>query len=135
MKQELKKYQDMTDYYKRMMEAMQNHPENHYASGGYVDYTGPAWVDGTPSRPEAFLDATDTELLRNMLDSYNYVKTLPLTMPNERNFGQQNSFGDINIVINQAEMKTGADIDNVARQVAKTFVRQLSMEGLRVNGL
>ena len=27
-----------------------------YATGGLVDYTGPAWVDGTSSKPEAFLN-------------------------------------------------------------------------------
>ena len=32
-----------------------------YASGGTVDYTGPAWVDGTKSHPEAFLSAYQTE--------------------------------------------------------------------------
>jgi hypothetical protein len=32
----------------------------HYASGGMVDFTGPAWVDGTKSEPEAFLDPEDT---------------------------------------------------------------------------
>lgn len=31
-----------------------------YAQGGMVDYTGPAWVDGTKSQPEAFLDPEDT---------------------------------------------------------------------------
>jgi hypothetical protein len=32
----------------------------HFASGGMVDFTGPAWVDGTKSEPEAFLDPEDT---------------------------------------------------------------------------
>ena len=27
-----------------------------YATGGLVDYTGPAWVDGTAGKPEAFLN-------------------------------------------------------------------------------
>lgn len=31
-----------------------------YATGGLVDYTGPAWVDGTPDKPELMLNATDT---------------------------------------------------------------------------
>lgn len=31
-----------------------------YAKGGLVDYTGPAWVDGTKSNPEAFLSSKDT---------------------------------------------------------------------------
>lgn len=41
----------------------------HYASGGLVDYTGPAWVDGTPQHPEAFIDADTTKLLRENLFS------------------------------------------------------------------
>lgn len=32
-----------------------------YLKGGLVNYTGPAWVDGTKSRPEAFLSADDTQ--------------------------------------------------------------------------
>jgi hypothetical protein len=28
-----------------------------YKEGGLVNYTGPAWVDGTPGNPEAFLNA------------------------------------------------------------------------------
>lgn len=42
-----------------------------YATGGYVKYTGPAWVDGTKSKPEAFLSAADTrnfEVLKEVLD-------------------------------------------------------------------
>lgn len=34
-----------------------------YARGGLVPYTGPAWVDGTPSAPEAFLNPTQTSLI------------------------------------------------------------------------
>ena len=44
-----------------------------YATGGLVDYTGPAWVDGTPNQPESFLNPQDTarigaaaELLANL---------------------------------------------------------------------
>lgn len=31
-----------------------------YAKGGLVDYTGPAWVDGSKTKPEAFLSSKDT---------------------------------------------------------------------------
>lgn len=34
-----------------------------YASGGLVNYTGPAWVDGTPGKPEAFLNANQTAMI------------------------------------------------------------------------
>ena len=39
-----------------------------YASGGLVDFTGPAWVDGTKSKPEAFLSAKDTSLIAGLRD-------------------------------------------------------------------
>ena len=32
-----------------------------YKTGGLADYTGPAWLDGTPSKPEIVLNAQDTQ--------------------------------------------------------------------------
>lgn len=40
-----------------------------FASGGLVDFTGPAWVDGTKSKPEAFLSASDTAMLKSKIFS------------------------------------------------------------------
>lgn len=37
-----------------------------YKDGGLIDYTGFAWVDGTKSKPEAVLNADDTENLVKM---------------------------------------------------------------------
>jgi hypothetical protein len=31
-----------------------------YKTGGLADFTGPAWLDGTKSRPELVLNAKDT---------------------------------------------------------------------------
>jgi hypothetical protein len=39
-----------------------------FKTGGLVNYTGPAWVDGTPTKPEAFLSAKDTELIASLRD-------------------------------------------------------------------
>ncbi len=33
----------------------------YYLQGGFADYTGPAWLDGTPEKPEAVLNALQTE--------------------------------------------------------------------------
>ena len=72
-----------------------------YAQGGYVDYTGPAWVDGTKSHPEAFLSAYQTEqigALAGVLDS-NTVNNVS---------GDSNvTFGSINF--NVASMSSAAD--------------------------
>lgn len=40
-----------------------------YETGGLVDYTGPAWVDGSKSKPEAFLSAEDTAMLKSKIFS------------------------------------------------------------------
>ena len=40
-----------------------------YKSGGYADYTGFAWLDGTPSHPEAVLNASDTERFIALIDT------------------------------------------------------------------
>ena len=109
--------------------------ENGFASGGLVDFTGPAWVDGTKEHPESFLDAVDTSLLREMLDSYNYVRTMPfMSRLDSLMFGNTSNVGDINITINQAELKSDADIDNVAKRVGEAFTKELQRNGLNLSG-
>ena len=39
-----------------------------YKQGGSVDFTGPAWLDGTKSRPEYILDADQTERFFSLVD-------------------------------------------------------------------
>ena len=109
-----------------------NIPEN--AEGGLVDYTGLAWVDGTKTKPESFLDATDTKLLRNMLDAFTYVKTAPyMTHINDNNFGNKNvSVGDINVNLYEAKLEKDADYDAVAQKVGKAFTKQLEKGGFNL---
>lgn len=40
-----------------------------YKTGGYVDFTGPAMVHGTKTKPEAFLNARQTELFEGLRDT------------------------------------------------------------------
>ena len=71
------------------------------ANGGIVDYTGPTWVDGSKTHPEAFLSAYQTEqigALAGALDS-NTVNNVS---------GDSNvTFGSINF--NVASMSSAAD--------------------------
>lgn len=107
----------------------------HYKLGGDVDYTGLAWVDGTKTRPEAFLGAEDRESMRTMLDAMNYVRTNPfMSHVDASNFAGDTNVGDINIVINQADLKSDADVDKLARQVGEAFSRELQRNGLNLSG-
>lgn len=58
-----------------------------YANGGLVDYTGPAWVDGTKANPEAFLSAEDTKLLKSKIFS-NSTYSLRSTLEAIENLGK-----------------------------------------------
>ena len=40
-----------------------------FSNGGLVDFTGPAWVDGSKAKPEAFLSAEDTAMLKSRIFS------------------------------------------------------------------
>lgn len=105
-----------------------------FSEGGYVDYTGLAMVHGTPFKQESFLDAEDTANVRAMLDGFKYIKTASMLAPGESMFGGNSTVGDINIVINEAELKSDADLDALATEIGRKFTKQLSKEGLNLAG-
>lgn len=87
-----------------------------FERGGMVDYTGPAWVDGTPSDPEAFLNAKQTAIFADLRDG--------LEGRFSRAFGGNTvnnpvSFGDINIELSNP---TNADPAEIARLVRKEIL-------------
>ena len=45
-----------------------------YATGGLADFTGPAWLDGTKSRPEYVLNAGQTEAFFSLVDVLESLK-------------------------------------------------------------
>ena len=107
-----------------------------FAEGGLVDYTGPAWVDGTKSRPESFLDATDTQLLRSMLDTFSYVKQSPyMTHITSDNFNKSGvSIGDVNVNLYEAKLENDADYELIAQKVGKAFTKELQKDGFNLAG-
>lgn len=80
--------------------------EKAYASGGLVDYTGPAWVDGTPSQPEAFLSAEDT---RRIGEAAQLLADLPV-------FGGS-SFNSTSITNGDSLIEVHINIENIASDV------------------
>lgn len=55
-----------------------------YSTGGLVDYTGIAQVDGTPGKPELVLNATDTQ---NFLELNDLLKALSMRELTVQNYG------------------------------------------------
>ena len=99
-----------------------------YENGGYVDYTGFAKVDGTPSKPEAFLNAQQTQLFEQLRDSLAGKKLKTTTNDN-------NSEGD-NIIINNLEIsvKEIADADSIDK-VVKTVKQSIYKDATATSGI
>lgn len=76
-----------------------------FADGGLVNFTGPAWVDGTKSKPEAFLSAEDTAMLKSKIfsNSDGSLKTLVAALEDITNkTSSYQDEGGGNIVIENA---------------------------------
>ena len=91
---------------------------NHYKQGGLADYTGPAWLDGTPSKPELVLNSTDTKNLIALKDVLSKVMKGSLTTTTENQ-------GDIlyEININVDKIEKDYDVDQVVDKVKKEIVK------------
>ena len=87
-----------------------------YASGGLVDYTGPAWVDGTPGKPEAFLNANQTAMIASF--TANLAKMISGKFPSSNVEAGSNC--EINIDI--GSIGADYDIDQAINKVKQEIV-------------
>lgn len=83
-----------------------------YKTGGLADSTGPAWLDGTPSKPELVLNAQDTKnfiQLRDILGSFMRDTTSTSFANSGTNY--------FDIDINVDEIGSDYDVDRLAERV------------------
>ena len=81
-----------------------------YATGGLVDYTGPAWVDGTKSKPEAFLSSSDTQNIANLRDVLSKVYNSPKTSDNiSQNQNNGDTYYEFHITVEELGDKYTAE--------------------------
>ena len=88
-----------------------------FETGGLADYTGPAWLDGTPSKPELVLNAVDTKNFLALKDV--------LSRAVHSSNSISNSYGDATyeININVDHLNNDYDVDRVAERVKKIIVK------------
>lgn len=108
-----------------------------YKHGGLVDFTGPAWVDGTKSKPEAFLDAYDTQVIQGL------VKALTLNlgrtyMESTQSENSRDASEALTVIIEKVEVKTEClngeqDFTNAGSALAREFAKVIQERGLNVN--
>lgn len=93
-----------------------------YLNGGLVDYTGPAWVDGTPSKPEAFLNSDDTKRIG---EAAKLLSNLPiLNSTSSASTPLSTNIGDtsIEIHINVDSISSDYDVDRLAERIKSDIV-------------
>ena len=83
-----------------------------YATGGLADFTGPAWLDGTPSRPEYVLNAEQTERFFSLIDVLEGY---------DANKEEQKSTGDnyFDININVEKLEDDYDVEQMANKIRR----------------
>ena len=92
-----------------------------YASGGLASKTGPAWLDGTPSKPELILNAQDTKNFIALKD------ILAHAMGSTNNIN--NSYGGnatYEININVDHINNDYDVDKITKRVKENIIKDSS---------
>ena len=81
-----------------------------YKSGGLADFTGPAWLDGTKSRPEYVLNAEQTQRFFSLIDVLEGF---------DKNNNSNTHSGDnyIDVDINVEKIDSDYDVDQLAKRV------------------
>lgn len=68
-----------------------------YKTGGLADFTGPAWLDGTKSKPEYVLNAKQTQAFLALVDVLESLKLAPQKSSSTENHGDNIYDIDINV--------------------------------------
>ena len=94
-----------------------------YADGGMNTKTGPAWLDGTPQRPEAVLDPIETELFKRMV----------ATLEADGSTTNNESITIGNVTISTPQLNTNADFMAAGRTLAAELQKAMGERGININ--
>ena len=94
-----------------------------YLSGGLADSTGPAWLDGTTSKPELVLNAQDTknfialkDILSGVMHDISHISSSEVT----------NAPTEININVNVDKVTSDYDVDKLAKRLKNDIVKDMN---------
>lgn len=98
-----------------------------YATGGLNTATGPAWLDGTKSKPELVLNAKDTQNFLTLKDILSEVMT------NSSSTDSTAKKGDtyINVSV-QAELANDYDVEKLTKKIKDEIYKDGSYRGVNI---
>lgn len=104
-----------------------------YKKGGLANFTGPAWLDGTKTKPEAVLNTRDTQnflQLRDVLsDVFNKSRTI------ERSNSENNGDNYYDIDIQVDKLSNDYDVDQLVKKIKKEITRDANYRNVRTINL
>lgn len=110
-----------------------------YAKGGLANFTGPAWLDGTPSAPERILSPYQTKLFEDMISSLHQIKVSAPSIPSGifdggTNNSQAITFGDIILNVDQLadDSDYGDVVDRLMEEIMERMTRGMPVGGIRI---
>lgn len=124
-----------------------------FATGGVANYTGLAWLDGTPSEPERVLNAQQTESFERLVNVMDSLRASGVSLENLRSSmldtrihlpnlspsidpstigGNIANIGDVNVTIEEAELNDDRDYDEIAQIVGEKFAKEISKQGINI---
>ena len=83
-----------------------------FKTGGLADFTGPAWLDGTPSRPEYILNSAQTERFFSLVDILEGYDS-------DKNKNQSSGDNYFDIEINVEKLENDYDVEKVAEKIRR----------------
>lgn len=104
-----------------------------YKKGGLANFTGPAWLDGTKSRPEAVLNARDTENFLQLRDILGEVLTKTKDLGNSNSENNGDNYYDIDIQVDR--LSNDYDVDQLVRKIKKEITKDANYRNVRTINL
>lgn len=104
-----------------------------YKKGGLADFTGPAWMDGTKSKPEAVLNARDTQNFLQLRDILGEVLTKTRGLGNSNSENNGDNYYDIDIQVDR--LSNDYDVDQLVRKIKKEITKDANYRNVRTINL
>ena len=98
-----------------------------FATGGIADYTGPAWLDGTKSRPELVLNQRDTQ---NFLQLKDILASFMSNNNSLQNSAENRGDNYYEIHLNVEKIASDYDVEQLANKVKSIIAEDANSRGV-----
>lgn len=104
--------------------------------GGIADYTGLAFLHGSKERPERILNAYQTELFEDLIDTLHAIRRINISIPTMpyRESGGFEGLNIENLVVQVGDLVNDGDYEEAGRKVVDAIYNEI-IKGMPVGGI